>query len=393
VVAPLGEASRGPSASPADGFQVAPLLGERGGLGQPPLQRNAAGAERADATSEVGHRTAPPGTEQGGGRVKPYPTVSVEPEPPATAAAGPDGTAAGPAASARDPIDAAAHGTPADASASLPTEGAAEAVPGWRRPGEVAPLAPLLGERPVVLASLLAVGAPAPAEVRPQAPGEPAVLPQPAAAPGRAGPGRLRPGSALAVTRAPRAGPLDDGPPGGHPHPTGVRLPGGPPAPPTRPVAQATGLVAQRAAPPAPAGAVTHPAALALASGLATPDGTGGLRFAPPGAGPTVQLAGVAGDLSERLSAAAGAAEQLDGAVAAPAAWLDGAAAGAGTLAGAASGVGSTAGPAGAAPRATAAAADLDDLARRLYDRLRSRLMAELRLDRERAGLVTDLRH
>jgi len=35
---------------------------------------------------------------------------------------------------------------------------------------------------------------------------------------------------------------------------------------------------------------------------------------------------------------------------------------------------------------------ELDELARRLYDRIRGRLKAELHLDRERAGLVTDLR-
>ena len=48
---------------------------------------------------------------------------------------------------------------------------------------------------------------------------------------------------------------------------------------------------------------------------------------------------------------------------------------------------------------ATAAAAspvdrdrELDDLARRLYGRIRSRLSAELLADRERAGMITDLR-
>jgi len=37
-------------------------------------------------------------------------------------------------------------------------------------------------------------------------------------------------------------------------------------------------------------------------------------------------------------------------------------------------------------------ALDIDDLARRLYDPLAARLKAELRLDRERAGIITDLR-
>ncbi|HZO65272.1 MAG TPA: hypothetical protein VFB74_09730 [Kribbellaceae bacterium] len=47
-----------------------------------------------------------------------------------------------------------------------------------------------------------------------------------------------------------------------------------------------------------------------------------------------------------------------------------------------------------AAPTASgpAAATDLDELARRLYDPLTARLRAELWLDRERAGLVTDRR-
>jgi hypothetical protein len=35
---------------------------------------------------------------------------------------------------------------------------------------------------------------------------------------------------------------------------------------------------------------------------------------------------------------------------------------------------------------------DLDALAGRLYERLLGRLKAELRLDRERAGMLTDLR-
>jgi len=35
---------------------------------------------------------------------------------------------------------------------------------------------------------------------------------------------------------------------------------------------------------------------------------------------------------------------------------------------------------------------ELDELARKLYDRLRSRLKTELLVDRERAGFLTDLR-
>ena len=44
-------------------------------------------------------------------------------------------------------------------------------------------------------------------------------------------------------------------------------------------------------------------------------------------------------------------------------------------------------------PTAGAAAADLDEMARRLFEPLSARLRAELWLDRERAGLVTDIRH
>jgi hypothetical protein len=50
--------------------------------------------------------------------------------------------------------------------------------------------------------------------------------------------------------------------------------------------------------------------------------------------------------------------------------------------------------PAAGAPAAATGRSDreLDDLAHQLYDRLRSRLRLELLIDRERAGLITDLR-
>jgi hypothetical protein len=55
------------------------------------------------------------------------------------------------------------------------------------------------------------------------------------------------------------------------------------------------------------------------------------------------------------------------------------------------------AGPSAAAPAALSASPanqerELDELARRLYGRIRSRLAAELLADRERAGMITDLR-
>jgi hypothetical protein len=53
----------------------------------------------------------------------------------------------------------------------------------------------------------------------------------------------------------------------------------------------------------------------------------------------------------------------------------------------------SAAGAVAAAPTAGAAAADLDEMARRLFEPLSARLRAELWLDRERAGLVTDARY
>jgi len=54
---------------------------------------------------------------------------------------------------------------------------------------------------------------------------------------------------------------------------------------------------------------------------------------------------------------------------------------------------GAVAGAAGAAgAAANALPTDLDELARRLFDPLSARLKSELWLDRERAGMVTDLR-
>ncbi|GAB3425580.1 hypothetical protein [Flindersiella endophytica] len=55
-------------------------------------------------------------------------------------------------------------------------------------------------------------------------------------------------------------------------------------------------------------------------------------------------------------------------------------------------GPGGAPGPSGGGsnPLAAASPGDLDELSRQLYDRIRSRLRAELRLDRERAGLLTD---
>jgi hypothetical protein len=59
--------------------------------------------------------------------------------------------------------------------------------------------------------------------------------------------------------------------------------------------------------------------------------------------------------------------------------------------AGASSGA-SAAQPASGADKPGASTQSLDELARQLFDPLAARLKAELRLDRERAGLLTDLR-
>ena len=83
-------------------------------------------------------------------------------------------------------------------------------------------------------------------------------------------------------------------------------------------------------------------------------------------------------------------------------AWYDSIAAGAGSLASsamssggaaAAGAVGSAVGAAASSPgHQQAAEPDMDELAGKLYDRIRTRLKTELLIDRERAGFLTDLR-
>jgi len=404
---------------------VVPLLGER--AGQPPVVQRAAGPSGVQGTGPAPHGTGgivqasgagagrlPAGLGGGAGRGAGDPTAAGT--GPAASAAGPrDGAGVDPPArpSTADPggtLTGSAQAAPTETASPAhadadpaDTAGAASAgaVPGWQRPAEMAPFAPLLGERPVVLASLLALDAPPPpggGVVQRQAP-EPSGAPALTAVPGPGGLRGRRPGSSVAGTPAQRAGPPRDGPPGGNPRPTGVRPPGGLHSPPpTGAVVHATGPVAQR-----------WPAALALGSGLAAPDGAGGLRFAAP----ADRLTGVAGDrpsgtTEQHGGAMADPAERLGGAATVPvnrlATAVNGqpsrlAAAATGPASQLAAANGQPSRLAAAAPGPAAAAsngagtADLDDLARRLYDRLRSRLMAELRLDRERAGFVTDLRH
>jgi hypothetical protein len=78
-------------------------------------------------------------------------------------------------------------------------------------------------------------------------------------------------------------------------------------------------------------------------------------------------------------------------------AWYDAIAAGSvasnpGT-AGAGSAVGAAASTAASsAARHNGSETEMDELARKLYDRIRTRLKSELLVDRERAGFLTDLR-
>ena len=89
-----------------------------------------------------------------------------------------------------------------------------------------------------------------------------------------------------------------------------------------------------------------------MAAGAAAADGLGGVVFHPPGGGAAQSTGG-------------GSAGSVPGATAAP-------------------GAGGGAGAGAPGP-------DLDDLARRLFDPLSARIKSELWLDRERAGMVTDL--
>ena len=116
------------------------------------------------------------------------------------------------------------------------------------------------------------------------------------------------------------------------------------------------------------------------------------------------------GYLASARSAAGGAADQASGAVGDAASAAQGAVGGAGEAVSTAAGgaqaaagdaisgaAGAVAGAVGSVGGAAAGAAgalptDLDELARRLFDPLSARLKSELWLDRERAGMVTDLR-
>jgi hypothetical protein len=183
---------------------------------------------------------------------------------------------------------------------------------------------------------------------------------------------------------------------------------------------------------------LADPVGAALAAGLARPDGDGSIVFLPPvgGGGPGDRWAAEAADpgwsaapgrtlaaplpvratrphartterapvVVQRLDAPAGAS--VTGPATAEPVTVARDAADADVVGVSATAAGGTAGgtaAAGEAPAVTAATApppapppappDIDELVRRLYEPLSARLRAELRLDRERAGVVTDLQH
>ena len=154
---------------------------------------------------------------------------------------------------------------------------------------------------------------------------------------------------------------------------------------------------------PALPGTSSIPDASSMISGArsAAEDAGGYLRTAPPGAGNELAAAEDAvGGLAESASSSVGGAIDRATSTAQSAAGgirdtVGSAASGVTEAAGqAASGVaGLAAGAAGAvAGAAGALPTDLNELARRLFDPLSARLKSELWLDRERAGMVTDLR-
>ncbi len=153
------------------------------------------------------------------------------------------------------------------------------------------------------------------------------------------------------------------------------------------------------------------PGSVAVAAGIAVREPDGAVVFLPPAAS-AVTASGTAGAdpgalplspapaVQRQTAAGAGpvarevVVQREAVAVAAP----DPSATGPGSAGGSPS-TGTIEGPVPAPPPGTAPATagspppDLDELARRLFDPLSARLRAELRLDRERAGVVTDLRH
>ncbi len=112
------------------------------------------------------------------------------------------------------------------------------------------------------------------------------------------------------------------------------------------------------------------PGAAAVAAGIAHADGSGSVFFDPPtGADPRMSFAAAPPVQRAAESPQTGESAAYAGAVEPS------------TAAAGPTGAGGAAGP------------NLEELAQKLFDPLSARLKAELWLDRERAGFVTDLRH
>jgi hypothetical protein len=119
---------------------------------------------------------------------------------------------------------------------------------------------------------------------------------------------------------------------------------------------------------------VADPGAVAVARGLGHRDADGSVVFSPApdgGEEPAVQRS----EEAPAVQRVDDVVPELEGAPSAPGP--------------------TTAAPGGTpgTPPASSGTPDMDELARRLFDPLSARLRAELRLDRERAGISTDLRH
>jgi hypothetical protein len=133
----------------------------------------------------------------------------------------------------------------------------------------------------------------------------------------------------------------------------------------------------------------TDPATAALRAGVASLDPDGAVVFTPPSAPagpPPVQRADSGTPPVQRADSGTPPVQRAGSGMAPPveAGPPDAGAPGPPPVEAAAA-------PAAPPAPGTAAAPDLDDLARRLYDRIRARLRAELRLDLERAGMLTRL--
>jgi hypothetical protein len=339
-------------AGSADPVRTVPLLGERPMTGA--LFPASQGAVQRAATASAG-RT-------------PEPVVGAPPRP------GSAGVAAGGTWS----------GTTGSASQS-PAAGRAEVVVArWATPD------PVVGRRPV------GVDPPVPGgSIHPAGPA--------AGSSGPRGPGSRAVAAAADLAVEGATGGAEDSRPGG----AAV----GPAGAPALQLLRGPGPAPARSSPPgrepgapAPVQRFSDPGSAAVAAGIAVRDADGSVVFRPPPAAPGIPAPTV-GSLTgppvpvarPETAVGAGAAirevpvvqREEPGVVAAeePVPGTGGA--------DATPAPSPAAGPASGSPPVPAGPPffDLDELARRLFDPLSARLRAELRLDRERAGVVTDLRH